>query len=155
VRRIGAAAVLVTACVVGGVVLMLIPLSIRGSYPPVPGPPVASCRPGLAGTGWGVLLASPPDVQVNPRGAYRFAECHDAAVQRAVQAGGLAGLGLVAAIILFVCKPGLLEQAARSRRRGARPGDGPWVPATAVGILASAVGVGCLLGGFLWIASSA
>lgn len=146
---------LVTACVVGGVVLMLIPLSIPGSYPPVPGPPVASCRPGVAGTGWGVLFASAPDVQVHPREAYRFEECHDAAVQRAVQAGGLAGLGLVAAVVLLVWKPGLLEQAARSRRRGTRPEDGRWRPDSPVGILASVVGVGCLLGGFLWIASSA
>ena len=154
-RRVGAAVVLVTVCVVGGVVLMLIPLSIPGSYPPVPGPPVASCRPGLAGTGWGVLLASPPDVLVHPRDAYRFAECHDAAVQRAVQAGGLTGLGLVAAVILLVWRPGLLDQAARSRRRGTRPEEGPWMPSGPVGVLASVVGVGCLLGGFLWIASSA
>lgn len=146
---------LVTACVVGGVVLMLMPLSIPGSYPPVPGPPVASCRPGLAGTGWAVLFASRPDVQTQPRDAYRFAECHDAAVQRAVQAGGLAGVGVVAAVVLLVWKPGLLDQAARSRRRGLRPGEGPWAPASPMGILASVVGVGCLLGGFLWIASSA
>ncbi|HEX5266402.1 MAG TPA: hypothetical protein VFW24_06485 [Acidimicrobiales bacterium] len=154
-RRIGAAVVLVTVCVVGGVVLMLIPLSIPGAYPPVSGPPVASCRPGLAGTGFGTLLASAPDVQLHPRDAFRYEECHDAAVQRAVQAGGLAGLGLVATIVLFVWRPGLLEQAAPSRRRGPAGGKRASLPTSPVGMVASVIGVGCLLGGFLWIASSA
>ena len=153
--------VLVTACLVGGVVLLLIPVSIPaaansgGTYPPVPGPPIVSCPAGLAGTGWGTLFSSSPDVHIHPREAARFAECHDAAVQRAVEAGGLVGAGLLAAVILLVWKPGVLEQATRSRRRASRSGESAPALTTPAGLVASVVGVGCLLGGFLWIASSA
>lgn len=156
-----AAVVLVAACVVGGVVLLLIPVSIPaaansgGSYPPVPGPPIVSCPAGIAGTGWGTLFSSSPDGQLRPRAANRFAECHDAAVQRAVEAGGLVGVGVLAAVILFVLDPGVLEQATRPRRRADTGDDGAPVLTIPVGLVASVLGVGCLLGGFLWIASSA